>query len=66
MIKIIQAHYVKQKILRLHFSDNSCGDYDCQPLIDRQTELTIPLNDEVYFKQFFWSSVHYAGVMVWN
>ncbi len=53
MIKIIQAQYVKQRVLRLYFSDNSCGDYDLQPLIDRQTELTIPLNDETYFKQFF-------------
>lgn len=53
MIKIIQAQYVQQKILRLYFSDNSWGDYDLQPLIARQTELVIPLNDESYFKQFF-------------
>ena len=33
MIKIIRAQYVKQKILRLYFSDNSYGDYDLQPLI---------------------------------
>ena len=53
MIKIIQAQYVQQRILRLYFSDNSYGDYDLQPLIDRQTELVMALNDEVYFKQFF-------------
>jgi hypothetical protein len=53
MIKIIQARHVQQKVLRLYFSDNSYGDYDLQPLIDRQTELVIPLNDEPYFKQFF-------------
>ncbi len=53
MIKIIQAHYVQQRILRLYFSDNSFGDYDLQPLIDRQTELVMALNDDVYFKQFF-------------
>jgi len=53
MIKIIQAQYVQQRILRLYFSDHSNGDYDLQPLIDRQTELVIPLNDESYFKQFF-------------
>ena len=53
MIKIIQVHYVQQRILRLYFSDNSFGDYDLQPLIDRQTELVMALNDEVYFKQFF-------------
>ena len=53
MIKIIRAQYVQQKILRLYFSDNSYGDYDLQPLIARQTELVIPLNDEPYFKQFY-------------
>jgi len=53
MIKIIQAKYAQKRVLRLHFSDNSYGDYDLQPLIDRQTELVMPLNDESYFKQFF-------------
>ena len=53
MIKIIQAHHVQQKILRLYFSDNSFGDYDLQPSIDRQTELVMALNNDVYFKQFF-------------
>ncbi|MFZ2726835.1 MAG: DUF2442 domain-containing protein [Methylococcaceae bacterium] len=53
MIKIIQAQYLTEKVLRLHFSDNTYGDYDCQPLIDRQTELTLPLANESYFKQFF-------------
>ncbi len=31
MIKIIQAHYVQQRILRLYFSDNSFGEKDLQP-----------------------------------
>ena len=53
MIKITQAHYLQKRVLRLHFSDNAYGDYDLQPLINRQTELVIPLNDETYFKQFF-------------
>ena len=53
MIKIIQAQYLRQRILRLYFSDHSYGDYDLRPLIDRQTELTIPLDDDAYFKQFF-------------
>ena len=53
MIKIIQAQYVEKKVLRLYFSDSSYGDYDLQPLIDKKTELTLPLEDEVYFKQFF-------------
>ncbi len=53
MIKIIRAKYIHQKTLRLYFSDNSWGDYDLQPLIDRQTELVLPLNDDLYFQQYF-------------
>lgn len=62
MIKITQAHYLKDRVLRLHFSDNAYGDYDLQPLIDRQTELVIPLNDESYFKQFFLE----LGALCWR
>jgi hypothetical protein len=62
MIKIIQAQYLQQRILRLYFSDNSQGDYDLQPLLDKQTELTKPLNDEQYFKQFFLE----LGALCWR
>ena len=62
MIKIIRAQYMQQKILRLYFSDNSYGDYDLQPLIARQTELVIPLNDEQHFKQFFLG----LGALCWR
>lgn len=53
MIKIIRVEYFRRKVLRLYFSDSSWGDYDLQPLIDRQTELTLPLNDDAYFQRFF-------------
>jgi hypothetical protein len=62
MIKIIRAEHIRQKILRLTFSDNSWGDYDLQPLIDRQTELTLPLNDEAYFQRFFLE----LGALCWR
>ena len=62
MIKIIRAQYVQQKILRLYFSDNAYGDYDLQPLLARQTELVIPLNDEPYFKQFYLE----LGALCWR
>lgn len=62
MIKIIQAQYLQQRILRLYFSDNSWGDYDLQPLIARKTELVNPLNDEHYFKQFFLE----LGALCWR
>ena len=62
MIKIIQAEYLDKRILRLCFSDHSYGDYDLQPLIDRKTELTLPLEDEAYFKQFFLE----LGALCWR
>ncbi|MEY3785803.1 MAG: hypothetical protein RLZ75_8 [Pseudomonadota bacterium] len=62
MIKIIQAQYLQQRILRLYFSDNSFGDYDLQPLIDRQTELVQPLQNETYFKEFFLE----LGALCWR
>jgi hypothetical protein len=62
MIKIIQAQYLQQRILRLYFSDNAYGDYDLQPLIDRQTELVQPLQNETYFKAFFLE----LGALCWR
>ncbi len=62
MIKIIRAYYLQQKILRLHFSDNSYGDYDLQSLVDRDAELVLPLKDEAYFKQFFLE----LGALCWK
>lgn len=62
MIKIIQAQHVQQTTLRLTFSDHSYGDYDLQALIARQTELTIPLSDEHYFKQYFLE----LGALCWR
>ncbi len=62
MIKITQAHYLQQRVLRLYFSDKSYGDYDLQPLLDRQTELTTPLNDDAYFKQYYLE----LGALAWS
>jgi Protein of unknown function (DUF2442) len=62
MIKIIQVQHLQDKVLRLSFSDSSYGDYDLQPLIARQTELVMPLNDEAYFKQYFLE----LGALCWR
>ncbi len=62
MIKIIQANYLNKRVLRLYFSDNTYGDYDLQPLIDRQTELTRPLAELSYFQQFFLE----LGALCWR
>ena len=53
MIKIIKAVDLSERILRVNFSDLAYGNYDLQPLINRQTELVYPLQDEAYFKQFY-------------
>lgn len=62
MIKVTHADYLQNKVLRLSFSDGSLGDYDLQPLIERKTELTIPLENDSYFKQFFLE----LGALCWR
>jgi len=53
MIKIIQAEYLRDKVIQLHFSDGSYGDYDLLCLINRKSELTKLLQDETFVKQFY-------------
>ena len=53
MIKIVGAEPVRDRILRLEFSDGSSGDYDLAPLIARGTSLTSMLADDAYFGRFF-------------
>ena len=62
MIKIVKAEYLEHKIIRLWFSDQTVGDYDLQPLLDKQTEIVTPLQDDVYFKQFFLE----LGALCWK
>lgn len=62
MIKIVHASYLGNKVIRLQFSDQSWGDYDLQPLIEKQTELVLPLQDEGYFSQFFLE----LGALCWK
>lgn len=53
MIKIVGAKPVRDRVLRLEFSDGSSGDYDLAPLVARGTSLTSMLADEAYFRRFF-------------
>ncbi|NOQ34835.1 MAG: DUF2442 domain-containing protein [Methylococcaceae bacterium] len=53
MINIIKADYVEDRVIRLVFSDNSFGDYDLKPLIDKNTIMVRPFVNEVFFKSFF-------------
>jgi hypothetical protein len=62
MIKIIKATHLTKKIIQLEFSDHSWGEYDLQPLIDKQSELVIPLQNETYFSEFFLE----LGALCWK
>jgi len=62
MIKIIQAEYLNDKVIQVHFSDGSWGNYDLQPLIEKQSELTKPLQQEAFFKQFYLE----MGALCWR
>ena len=62
MIKITQAEYLKDKIIQVHFSDGSWGEYNLQPLIDKQSSLTKELEEGTSFKQFYLE----MGALCWR
>jgi hypothetical protein len=53
MIKIVKATYLRDRVLKLVFSDGAKGEYDLGSLYERQTSLTKPWDDLDYFKSFF-------------
>ena len=53
MTKIVRVTHVRDRVLRLEFSDSTVGEYDLSPVLQRQTELTLPLADPEYFKRVF-------------
>lgn len=53
MIKLIAATLVRDKVLRLAFSDASSGEHDFAELLARDTALTRPLAQSEYFARFF-------------
>ncbi|NEV65232.1 DUF2442 domain-containing protein [Thiorhodococcus minor] len=53
MIKIVKAESLRDRIIRLEFSDGTAGDYDLQPLLARGTEMVSPLESDEVFQQFF-------------
>ncbi len=62
MIKITQAEYLQDKTIQIHFSDGSWGDYDLQPLIDKQSTLTKEIEGQVNFQQFYLE----MGALCWR
>ena len=61
MINIIQAEYLKDRIIQLHFSDESWGNYDLQALIDKQSTLVKSLEIDTFFKGFYLET----GALCW-
>ncbi len=53
MIKIVNAQYLNDYVVKLEFSDNSFSNFDFSYLLEKNTELTNPLKDLDYFKSFF-------------
>ncbi len=62
MIKITQAEFLQDKTIQIHFSDGSWGDYNLQPLIDKQSTLTKGIEEQVDFKQFYLE----MGALCWR
>ncbi len=62
MIKIIQAKYLQDKVIKIHFSDESFGDYNLLPLVEKQSELTKDLQDDDFFQQFYLE----MGALCWR
>ena len=62
MIKIVTVEYLGNKIMRLRFSDSTWGDFDLQPLIDRDTELVSPLRDDRFLAEYFLE----LGALCWK
>ena len=53
MIRLVSATRVRDRVLRLAFSDGSEGEYDFSELLSRSTTLTRPLAEDAYFARFF-------------
>ncbi len=53
MINLIKASLLEGYKVKLYFSDNSFGVFDFSYLLKANTVLTKPLEDKVYFEQFF-------------
>ena len=62
MIKIVKAEHIDQYRIRLVFSDGKQGEYDLSPILDHETELTLPLKTPENFKSFFLE----LGALCWK
>lgn len=61
MIKIIEAHYLKDFQVTLKFSDGKEGHFDGHALLQHNGPLLEPLRAEPYFRRLFID----AGALCW-
>lgn len=61
MIKITRVEPLRDRVLRLTFSDDMVGDYDLKPIIDRDAPMVEPLKDPAYFARVFLE----MGALAW-
>ena len=61
MIKLVSVQSLKERVLRLRFSDGSWGDYDFAAFIAADTKMTRPLADGDFFRRHFIE----AGALAW-
>ncbi len=53
MIKLTKATPLPDFLIKLVFSDNSCGILDFKPILQRTGSLLEPLRDPIYFNRCF-------------
>lgn len=61
MIKLVAIHHAGEAELDLTFSDGATGRWSAKSLIVRDTDLTRPLADPVYFARAFIE----GGALAW-
>lgn len=61
MIKLVAADLVNDHEIRLIFSDESSGTFDFSPFLEANTQMTAPLRDPDFFRQFFLE----LGALAW-
>ena len=61
MIKLVRIEPLSDTTLALHFNDGSRGEWSAAAILARDTVMTRPLADPVYFRRAFIE----AGALAW-
>ena len=61
LIKITGVEHLRDRVLRLTFSDGTIGDYDLSPVVERDAPMVEPLKDPACFARVFLE----MGALAW-